>query len=49
MSDKIKVSIKETPIYGCANPEVINRTLMCDGDCNTCGYRIIERTYKVIE
>lgn len=25
-------------VYTCTNPQVLDRTLMCDGNCWTCGY-----------
>lgn len=29
---------KKDIVYTCTNPQVLNRTLMCDGNCWNCGY-----------
>ncbi len=29
---------KKDIIYTCTNPQVLDRTLMCDGNCWNCGY-----------
>ena len=32
-------------VYGCVNPDVINGSLLCDGNCSECEYQTIERTF----
>lgn len=44
---KMVKQVKTQEFWGCSNPSVINKTLMCDGDCSKCGYKYVIEARKI--
>ena len=43
---KMVKQIKTQEVRKCMNPEVIDGSLMCDGDCSMCGYNHVVETIR---
>ena len=46
---KMVKQIKTQEVHKCMNPEVIDGSLMCDGNCSMCGYYQVVETIRIFK
>lgn len=44
-----QIKTEEVKVHGCMNPQVIDGSLMCDGDCSMCGYNHVVETIRIFK
>ena len=44
-----QIKTQEVKVHGCMNPQVIDGSLMCDGDCSMCGYNQVVETIRIFK